>query len=438
VRWLALVVLAACGGTAAPRVTPPPAAADPGAVLIELEEKVWRLEGLLIGHVDAALRTPEARAAIGDDDRVRDGSAEAAIRAFLRASYPAEIRAVAAEVLLALDADTRRYLDRIGRVVERTPDEIMLEYLTYDGLFDLAAMRHGYRQWKAGRYDGPAAVLAASFFGESDGEPSASRGIEILRADRRVLEISVFGGRVLDEIQEVAPGQDDAVEVVWRSNYEQLRESIRGGESAALDREVMGPNDGGHGVSYRAELGEYLRSSTAPWASVLYLVPVDEAADLFAGVASGGDLETRAAPTAAGDALPREGWIGEAGQGVSVRIVDVQPVPSVATTKPTRTQFVSVVVEIRSELDTELRLLSTWFSLETPRAEYPEIGVLRPGLAPELARRFGAARAIELPYRRLAAGATTTIALVFDVPPGDHGVLHVGNDELRLAVGWTP
>jgi hypothetical protein len=125
--------------------------------------------------------------------------------------------------------------------------------------------------------------------------------------------------------------------------------------------------------------------------------------------------------------------IGAAGHGVRVRVRDVHSVAALGADKPNRHQFVIVAIELASDLDTDLELSSSWFSLETPRAEYPEIAVLHPALAAEL---HDDARALELPFTTLAAGAHTTLALLFDVPPGDHAILHVGADELRLGVDW--
>jgi hypothetical protein len=401
------------------------------------ERDVWTLEGRLVAEADAALRTPEARQALGDPAAAaRTASIEPAARAFLRERRGEDTRRLGALAVAGLDAPTRELLDEAAARAGVTREDVFLDYLTYDGLFDLAVMRWGWKRWRAGRITGPGQELAATFFANVGEAPAAARGITVVAADERTIELDVFGARVVERVTAVA-GDERAGVVTWTSNYQRLRAILRGQPDAAQAEERLELR-GTYRVDYRLELHEYLAQGDGlPWATLLYLLPADDVADLYAGVAAGGGLE--AGSSLAGRdpaALPAAGTIGSAERGLGARVVGVSARASLGETLPRRGRFLLVTVELRSTLAEELRAPAEWFTLATPDAEYPEVGVAWPGLAlVVLPAATPGAELLALPYTRLAPGKKRTLVLVFDVPADvTRAALVLGADELALAV----
>ncbi len=463
-RWMAwlLVAVAGCGGggkgkgTVATKAPPTKVTAsadvvaraaapvDPGASLIAREREVWALEGSLVAEADKLLRSPEAAKALGPVDRVLAATrAEQRVRGWLRGARGAETRARTRAFLEGLDRPTRELLDRAaGRATPAAAaEDVFMDYLTYEGLLDLAIMRYGFARFQAGRYQGAALGLAKSFFAETRALPTAGQGIKVVASDDHSVEIDVFGARVRQAVSKsevvfsAAVGRSGVVE--WTSNYEQLRQAVRGVAVAPWYREALDFDGKRFRVSYAVELDEYLTwNSGNPWASVLYALPADQVADLYAGAAAAGGLEAVSAATGDAATLPSSGWIGTADRGLEVKVGEVALYDQLADVKPRRGHFAVVMVTVRSTLAADTRAPAEWFTLTGGGAEYPEVAVLRPGLrAVLLALTAKDARGLALPFTTLKAGATTTLALVYDVPRDKQTfALSIGSGELALKV----
>jgi hypothetical protein len=463
------VLVGACGG-AKPKVdssgpgaggggTPPPAeagpigeldAADgartprqPGAALIASERAVWTLEGLLLAEAEAALRSPEARQVLGDPRTLRySEGAEAKVRKYLRQKRSAQARAAAAQFVASLN---RTSLTMLGGVAEQTGlavEDVLMDYLTYDALYDLAMMRYGHTRWKQGLYTGASKELADSFFSLVPSAPSATSGIKVVTDDPESIEISVFGGRVIErvshaEVRDVA-GVGKVGVVEWTSNYEQLRAGVRGDAARASHTEELEWDGSSFRTNYAVELDEYLSwNATNPWALVLYMTSADEVADMYAGVAAAGGLQAGAGVNLGDlERLPPQGEIGPAKKGLAIRITDAKLKPRLGGVTPRRGQFLVVTVSIKSTLAGELRAPSDWFRLATASTEYPELGVARPAMAPAvLSLAPPGARMLGVPHTAIPAGKTSTLVLVYDVPPDLRlSALLLGANELALKV----
>ncbi len=413
---------------------------DPGAVLIARERDVWTLEGRLVADADLVLHSADAKQALTDLATASDGEARA--RGWLRAHRSAEIKKLATAFVGELGKATRELLDRAAKESATTSEDVFMDYLTYDGLVDLAIMRYGYKNWKAGRYEGDVRGTADSFFSLVSERPAARRGIKVLAADDASIEVDVFGAHVRAEVKRSSVELRGAVGkvgvVTWESTYERLRATVRGTKvSDELEEELE--HDGKRfQVSYAAELDEYLRfGATSPWATMLALLSADDVANLYAGVAASGGLEQVREEARDPAKLAPEAKLGRGEKTLHLRVADARRQEKLAGTKARRGAFLLVTLELTSSLGQPLEAPSSWFRLATSSGEFPEIGVTRPGLAASLlaASPVEDAKLLGLPTTTIASGAKTTLVLVYDVPADlASAALVFGSDEAALKV----
>lgn len=427
-------MVAACGGSHANRQTdppkgktPPPAVpsvqltqlADPGEVLLDRERSVWLLEGRLLADADATLHADAATAALGSPETRAAQVAEGKVRAYLREHRSAEARDLARTLVAAFSKPTRTLLDAAAAAEQVSAEDIFLDYLTYDGLYDLATMRYGYDRLATGDYaEGSAErALAESFFAGTSARPSLASGISVVAEDKWSLELSVFGARVRDEVTKssiVSTATVGRVGVVeWVSSYESLRIAGRG---AAADKteETLDQEDGKYLISYAVEIDEYLTwGAQEPWATMLSLLPVDEAADLYAGVVARGGLEGTV-ETPSLDTLPTSGALAD---GVTAKVIDARAAAKIAGKASRAGKFLIVTVELTSKAKAETRAPASWFQLVAGNTMHAELGVIRPGWGPTiLAAAPSGARMLALPYTAVPAKGKLKLTLVFDVP----------------------
>jgi hypothetical protein len=448
--WIvvALVVGAGSCGSAKPHARGPEVRfLSPSAALIAQERDVWTLEGRLVAEADASLRSTAARDALHDPQALmRANGAEERVRAYLRTARSAATRAVATSFLEALDVPTRRLLTSVATQRHVTEADVFMDYLTYDGLYDLAIMRLGYARWKNGRFTAhpETQALAGSFFAHTRAAPAGALGIKVLSADEQSIELDVFGAHVREQVKNVAVSDDPALgriaAVDWVSNYEQLRRASRGEPQRTDYRESMAWDGKAFRVSYAAELDEYLTwNADTPWATMLYALSVDQVADLYAGAAATGGFEAGTTANAADpDRLPRQGVIGTAEHGLQAEVISARYAPALAGLRPRRGQFVIVTLAIESSLPEALEAPPSWFTLAAAGAEYAEYAVTRPALgAALLALAPANTSTIALPFTKI--GAHATLVLVYDVPSSvKTAALVLGADELALQVSPQP
>ncbi|MHB8873139.1 MAG: hypothetical protein ACYC8T_05575 [Myxococcaceae bacterium] len=405
---------------------PPAQALDPGAALIARERDVWSLEGVLLSEADAALRAPEAKTALGK------APSEAAVRGYLRTQRSAAERKLALSFLDAFDAPTRALLEQAAKEGAQTPGDLLMDYLTYDGLHDLAAMRQGYRRWKAGKSEAELKKLADSFFAQTTSAPSAKLGIQVRSASERLIEVDIFGCRITEAVHTAGlktVGASVRGLVTWSSNYEQLRQAMRGARVEENHSEELEPDGPTFHLDYRRELTEYLAAAKVnAWAVELYAVPADELADLHAGPAAAAGLEHDPAKPAA------PGWIGGA-KGLRFEVTGARKALAPGEAKAGRGAFAVVTVKMTSKLPAELRVPGSWFHLQAEGARFDEVGPGRPALAGAAEKLAGkGTRALELPFALLGKKPLSAV-LVFEVPAElASAKLVLGEGELELPV----
>ncbi len=411
---------------------------EPGQTLLARERDTWTLEGKLVAEANALLRTPAARQELGD---VKTGN-ETKVRAWLRAHRTDGHRDLAREFMKGLDRPTRELLDRVATPQHLAPEEVLMDYLTYEGLYDLALVRYGWRRYQAKQLPEATRALVEEFFANVKELPSATAGITATTKGH-ALEVSVFGAHVHAEVLESkidhVPGVGAVGAVEWKSNYEAIRAHARGVTPEPHLKEVLAHEDGRYRVSYALELDEYQRDgATRPWATVLALTSADELADLYAGIAAAGGLEATAEVQSVDPSkLSSTGIVGTKEKGLTVKVTEVKSTESLMGSRARRGKFLVVVLEATSSFANELRAPAEWFKLEAKGAEYPELGVTWPGAEGNLHALIASsnARMLGLPYTTFAPGAKVELVLVFEVPRDlELAALRLGAREAALKV----
>ncbi len=434
---------AAGGDPPAPGAAPEAlAAAEPGATVLLRESQAWALEGELVAEAQALLGAEAARTELGDAAANAGGQGEARARALLRRGRSAQRREAARAFVDGLDRPTRELLEAAGRSAGVPREDVFMDYLTYEGLYDLALMRYGWRRREAAT--GPAKKVSDDFFAATKALPSARAGISVGKGgDGASITVDVFGATVRASVVESrvehVPGVGSVGKVEWRSSYEALRAAARGQTGAETLSEVLPREDGGYRVSYAVEVDDYLSDGDGrPWATLLYLTSADEVADLYAGVAAAGGLASVATIDSADPAgLPVEGLVGTKEAGLSVRVAECRVAPVLAGAKARRGKFALVTVELRSTLATPVKAPSDWFALEAGGVEYPEVGVTRPGVGATVHAlvEVPGARMLGLPATTIAPKSAVALVLVFEVPKAVKlATLRIGARELALKV----
>jgi hypothetical protein len=422
------------------------AGAEPGATVLLRESQAWALEGELVAEAQALLSAEAARAELGDAAANAGGQGEGRARALLRRGRSAQRREAARTFVDGLDRPTRELLEAAGRSAGVSREDIFMDYLTYEGLYDLALMRYGWRRREAAA--GPAKKVTDDFFAATKALPSAKAGISVGKgADGTSITVDVFGATVraavVESRVEHVPGVGSVGKVEWRSSYEALRAAARGQLDARAGAdtlsEVLPREEGGYRVSYAVEVDDYLSDGDGrPWATLLYLTSADEVADLYAGVAAAGGLASVATIDSVDPAgLPVEGLVGTKEAGLSVRVAECRVAPVLAGAKARRGKFALVTVELRSTLATPVKAPSDWFALEAGGVEYPEVGVTRPGLGATVHAlvEVPGARMLGLPAATIAPKSAVMLVLVFEVPRSVNlATLRIGARELALKV----
>jgi hypothetical protein len=94
-----------------------------------------------------------------------------------------------------------------------------------------------------------------------------------------------------------------------------------------------------------------------------------------------------------------------------------------------------VTIELESSAAAELHAPAEWFTLADEHAEYPEVGVVHPGIGAALvAIAERGAHPLALPFTSIPKGKTMLV-LVYDVPKSmKAAALLVGAEELALKV----
>ncbi len=440
--YTVLAGAAAGGDPPAPGAAPEAlAAAEPGATVLLRESQAWALEGELVAEAQALLGAEAARAELGDAAANAAGQGEGRARALLRRGRSARRREAARTFVDGLDRPTRELLEAAGRSAGVPREDVFMDYLTYEGLYDLALMRYGWRRRESAT--GPAKKASDDFFAATKALPSAKAGISVGKAADGEISVDVFGATVratvVESRVEHVPGVGPVGKVEWRSSYEALRAAARGQSAAETLSEVLPREEGGYRVSYAVEVDDYLSDGDGrPWATLLYLTSADEVADLYAGVAAAGGLAS-VAPIGSADpaGLPVEGLVGTKEAGLSVRVAECRVAPVLAGARARRGKFALVTVELRSTLKAPVKAPSDWFALEAGGVEYPEVGVTRPGLGATVHAlvEVPGARMLGLPATTIAPGGAVALVLVFEVPRSvDLATLRIGARELALKV----
>ena len=142
--------------------------------------------------------------------------------------------------------------------------------MTCEGSTDLYLMTrvHGDRQ----KLRASVGAVIDTFFATDAPAPSADKGVKVVsRTDDKIV-VDLFGAKVIEEclptnVEMLGEGK---AKVRWKSNYNFLRDVVRGKKPEAEIEETLVKSDDGFGVEYRDWIGEFLAGGDKqPWATTL-------------------------------------------------------------------------------------------------------------------------------------------------------------------------
>jgi S1-C subfamily serine protease len=253
---------------------------NPGAALMASERLVWTLEGGALKEAQMIVDSqsdkglPRVGGPPVDADR-----READLRTLLR-SHRSESTILAARSFVnACNNRSREWLSETAGKLGIRPEDLVVEWLTYEGALDLGMMT---RIWnEQGNFKGESAKIVASILDGVTEPPALAKGVEIESTTRERVVIRLFGAKVVEELLQEEPRIAERTTLVrWRSNYDYIRKVLRG-ESPKLIIDDALERDGDHyGVDFMDWFQEYFDGGhRQPWATRL----VDDSA---LGVAS--------------------------------------------------------------------------------------------------------------------------------------------------------
>jgi hypothetical protein len=213
------------------------AAAD---ALLLSEERVWTLEGQSLKDTQKILASSEAKTVIPQTgEKISDLVKEQRLRVFLRSKRPASLLIDARSFLECLDPKSKSFLADVASKTNVEPAHLLLEWLTYESAIDLGMMTTIWQQ--GGNFKGEASAVVNSFFEGVYNPPSTDKGVEVVTKTHESIIIRLFGAKVIEEIVSVdpIPGQKKHVRVRWKSNYNYLRDILKGGTPRADASKVL-------------------------------------------------------------------------------------------------------------------------------------------------------------------------------------------------------
>lgn len=271
-----VVVLAGVAALGLRHRTPAVAADDrqrqAGAALMASETNVWTLEGQALKEAQELLAGAEARAQFtGDGKNGPAGEREKRLREFVRVRRSGATTAGARNFVDSLNGPSRRFLSETAARQQLRPEDLVLEWLTYEGALDYGMMMRIWRE--QGNFKGEAAAVARSFLEGSMEAPAAAKGVRVVSQTDNKIVVNLFGATVIEEVLTDKPARADGDRLVvcWKSNYGYLREILRGKAPKPLVEETLTWEDGRYRIDYKDWFEEYLGGGHRQlWATELF------------------------------------------------------------------------------------------------------------------------------------------------------------------------
>jgi len=242
------------------------------AALMASEAKVWTLEGRSLKEAQELLASSEGRAQFATAQSLSPSDKEQRLRQFLRSRRSASTLNDARQFIETLNAKSRRYLSETASRQQMRPEDLVLDWLTYEGALDLGMIT---RIWhEQGNFKGQAAKVVGSFLEGVSTPPEALKGVEVKILTDNKIVVSLFGAQVVEEVIEDKPAKPDAdniTTIYWKSNYNYLREVLKGETPKETIEEKLAKEDGRFTVEYQDLFEEYLTGGhRQQWASDMY------------------------------------------------------------------------------------------------------------------------------------------------------------------------
>lgn len=252
--------------------------------LMQSEELVWTLEGECLKDAQRVLAMPDAKqiaasAGPGAEERER---VERRLRQFLRIRRNPKVWKATERAFLTMTNESRAATNAAAIKAGLRPVDILSEWMTWEGASDLVLMTNVFEDREKLR--GANGAVLETLLGPNPSAPEVGKGVRVVEhTDERVV-VDLFGAHVVEEWvkgKAVAVSSDGKAKITWKSNYNFLRELVRGGKPEAVLEETLVPTDEGFGVEYRDWIAEYLAGGDKlPWATVLCLKGPLEAGSL--------------------------------------------------------------------------------------------------------------------------------------------------------------
>jgi S1-C subfamily serine protease len=256
--------------TESPSNLPPFVAEQAGAALLNSEAKIWALEGRSLKEAQELLASPDTRGlAIGAATRPIDK--ESLLRAHLRSKRSPASRQEGQLFIDTLNAKSKAFLSTTAAQMNMQAEDLVLEWLTYEGALDLGMMN---MIWQGqGNFRREAAKEASALLDGVSDPPAADLGVQIESLTKNRIVVILFGAKVIEEIVTDQPArlEDGQVVIRWKSNYNYLRDVMRQEQPKAVMEEKIATDDGKYTIDYMDWFQEYLKGGHRQlWATQMY------------------------------------------------------------------------------------------------------------------------------------------------------------------------
>lgn len=240
--------------------------------LMYSEELVWTLEGECLKDAERVLSEANAKkiatapeGAEGGADRV-----ETRLREYLRVRRDSRIWRAAERAFITMTPESRKATEEAAFKAGLRPVDILSEWMTCEGATDLYLMTKVHED--RAKLRASVGAVIDTFFAADAPVPSADKGVKVVtRTDDKIV-VDLFGAKVMEEClpTEVEMLGEGKAKVRWKSNYNFLRDVVRGKKPEAEIEETLVKSDDGFGVEYQDWIGEFLAGADKqPWATTL-------------------------------------------------------------------------------------------------------------------------------------------------------------------------
>jgi S1-C subfamily serine protease len=250
---------------------PTATANSPASILLTSEATLRTLEGKYLKEATALLRSEDAKRELKADDKPANADKrEKQVREFLRKRRASESLQDATAFLAQLNTRSRVHLTEFATSQGIGPQDLVTEWLTYDGALNLGLLT---RIWnEKNNFRGDSAAHVATLLKNIQEAPSLEKPAVIVNQAKRRLELDIYGTHIIHEVHSTkrgTPTPNEAV-VAWKSNYGYLRELLTHGSAKNEQEETLSLEQGVYRVDQLSAIQEYLKAGhTQRWATLL-------------------------------------------------------------------------------------------------------------------------------------------------------------------------